>query len=157
MRRSTARYFGRLNQRSPHQHWGSTAYLRRRLAVGAYRVDGDRVAAVDRLNVLTAELQESTPSEQIDGLADLAIAFAAVGDIARAKQLLATVPEQCLGYALAPKKDPQYAIWRDILVLANNSDPESRIKRVSNLMRQVGGMSRNGRVVGRASPDDVAH
>lgn len=120
---------------------GGTAYLRRRLAVDAYRVDGDRVAAVDRLNALVAELQESTPSEQIDGLADLAIALAAVGDLERAKQLLATVPEQCLGYALAPKKDPQYAIWRDILVLANAADPENRIKRISNLMRQVGGMT----------------
>ncbi|WP_223938156.1 ATP-binding protein [Chromobacterium violaceum] len=120
---------------------GGTAYLRRRLAVDAYRVDGDRVAAVDRLNALVAELQESTPSEQIDGLADLAIALTAVGDIERAKQLLATVPEQCLGYALAPKKDPQYAIWRDILVLANDADPENRVKRVSNLMRQVGGMT----------------
>lgn len=120
---------------------GSTAYLRRRLAVDAYRVDGDRVAAVDRLNALVAVLQESTPSEQIDGLADLAIALAAVGDIERAKQLLATVPEQCLGYALAPKKDPQYAIWRDILVLANDADPENRVKRVSILMRQVGGMT----------------
>ncbi|MDZ4105702.1 MAG: ATP-binding protein [Nitrosomonas sp.] len=120
---------------------GGTAYLRRRLAVDAYRVDGDRVAAVDRLNALVAELQESTPSEQIDGLADLAIALAAVGDLERARQLLATVPEQCLGYALAPKKDPQYAIWRDILVLANAADPENRIKRISNLMRQVGGMT----------------
>lgn len=120
---------------------GGTAYLRRRLAVDAYRVDGDRVAAVDRLNALVAELQESTPSEQIDGLADLAIALAAVGDLDRAKQLLAMVPEQCLGYALAPKKDPQYAIWRDILVLANAADPENRVKRVSNLMRQVGGMT----------------
>jgi hypothetical protein len=120
---------------------GGTAYLRRRLAVDAYRVDGDRVAAVDRLNALVAELQESTPSGQIDGLADLAIAFAAVGDLERAKQLLATVPEQCLGYALAPKKDPQYAVWRDILVLANAADPENRVKRVSNLMRQVGGMT----------------
>ncbi|WP_354519369.1 ATP-binding protein [Lysobacter enzymogenes] len=118
-----------------------TAYLRRRLAVDAYRIDGDRVAAVNRLNALVAELQESTPSEQIDGLADLAIGLAAVGDLERAKQLLATVPEQCLGYALAPKKDPQYAIWRDILVLANAVDPESRVKRVSNLMRQVGGMT----------------
>lgn len=118
-----------------------TAYLRRRLAVDAYRVDGDRVAAVDRLNTLVAELQESTPSEQIDGLADLAIALAAVGDLERAKQLLATVPEQCLGYALAPKKDPQYAIWRDILILANAADPENRVKRVSSLMRQVGGMT----------------
>ncbi|MFX1682310.1 ATP-binding protein, partial [Mitsuaria sp. CC2] len=120
---------------------GGTSYLRRRLAVDAYRVDGDRVAAVNRLNVLVAELQENTPSEQIDGLADLAIALVAVGDVERAKQLLATVPEQCLGYALAPKKDPQYAIWRDILVLANNADPENRAERVSNLMRQVGGMT----------------
>lgn len=120
---------------------GGTAYLRRRLAVDAYRVDGDRAGAVDRLNALVTELQESTPSEQIDGLADLAIALAAVGDVERAKQLLATVPEQCLGYALAPKKDPQYAIWRDILVLANTADPESRVKRLSSLMRQVGGMT----------------
>lgn len=120
---------------------GGTAYLRRRLAVDAYRVDGDRVAAVDRLNTLVAELQESTPSGQIDGLADLAIAMAAVGDLERAKQLLATVPEQCLGYASAPKKDPQYAIWRDILILANAADPENRVKRVSNLMRQVAGMT----------------
>ena len=120
---------------------GGTAYLRRRLAVDAYRVDGDRVAAVDRLNALVADLQESTPSEQIDGLADLAIALAAVGDLERAKHLLATVPEQCLGYALAPKKDPQYTIWRDILVLANAADPENRVKRVSTLMRQVGGMT----------------
>lgn len=120
---------------------GGTAYLRRRLAIDAYRVDGNRVGAIKRLDALVAELQENTPSEQIDGLADLAIALAAVGDIEGAKQLLATVPEQCLGYALAPKKDPQYAIWRDILVLANAADPDNRVRRVSNLMRQVGGMT----------------
>lgn len=120
---------------------GGTAYLRRRLSVDAYRVDGDRAGAVDRLNALVTELQESTPSEQIDGLADLSIALAAVGDVERAKQLLATVPEQCLGYALPPKKDPQYTIWRDILVLANTADPESRVKRLSGLMRQVSGMT----------------
>ncbi|MBM5570725.1 MULTISPECIES: hypothetical protein [Deefgea] len=118
-----------------------TTYLRRRLAVDAYRIDGDRAGAVGRINALVAELKASTPSEQIDGLADLAIALAAVGDMERAKQLLATVPEQCLGYALAPKKDPQYAIWRDILILANAADPENRTKRVSNLMRQVSGMT----------------
>lgn len=120
---------------------GGTWYLRRRLAVDAYRIDGDRAGAVGRINALAAELQESTPSEQIDGLADLAIALSAVGDVGRAKQLLATVPEHCLGYALAPKKDPQYAIWRDILVLANTADPANRVKRISHLMRQVGGMT----------------
>lgn len=120
---------------------GGAAYLRRRLAIDAYRVDGDRGGAVDRLNALAAELKESTPSEQIDGLADLAIALAEVGDLERAKQLLATIPEQCLGYALAPKKDPQYAIWRDILVLANAAHPENRVERISHLMRQVDGMT----------------
>lgn len=120
---------------------GGTSYLRRRLAVDAYRIDGDRANAVGRINSLAAELQESTPSEQIEGLAGLAIALSAVGDTERAKQLLSTVPEHCLGYALAPKKDPQYAIWRDILVLANSADPANRTKRISHLMRQVGGMT----------------
>ncbi len=118
-----------------------TWYLRRTLAVAAYRIDGDRAAAVARLDAIAGELQEDTPSEQLDGLADLAISFAAVGDVERAKLVLATVPEQCLGYALPPKKDPQYAIWRDIMVLANGLNPERRAQRVSLLMRQVAGMT----------------
>ncbi len=118
-----------------------TWYLRRRLAVAAYRIDGDRAAAVARLDALVGELQEDTPSEQLDGLADLAMSFAAVGDVERAKLVQATVPEQCLGYALPPKKDPQYAIWRDIMVLANGLDPGQRAQRVSLLMRQVAGMT----------------
>ncbi|SDN22705.1 hypothetical protein SAMN05216517_10947 [Janthinobacterium sp. OK676] len=118
-----------------------TWYLRRTLAVTAYRIDGDRVTAAARLGALAGELREDTPSEQLDGLADLAISFAAVGDVERAKLVLAAVPEQCLGYALPPKKDPQYAIWRDIMVLANSVDPEQRAQRVSLLMRQVSGMT----------------
>jgi hypothetical protein len=118
-----------------------TWYLQRRLAVAAYRIDGDRAAAVAQLDALAGELQKDTPSEQLDGLADLAMSFAAVGDVERAKLVLATVPEQCLGYALPPKKDPQYAIWRDIMVLANGVDPGQRADRVSVLMRQVAGMT----------------
>lgn len=120
---------------------GGTTYLRRRLAVDAYRIDGDRAGAVGRLNVLVAELQESTPSEQIDGLADLAVALATVGDLDGAKRLLAMVPKQSLGYALPPRKDAQYAIWRDILVLANKADPQNRGNRVSALMHQVSGLT----------------
>lgn len=118
-----------------------TWYLRQRLAVAAYRIDGDRAAAVARLDVLAEELQEGTPSDQLDGLADLAMSFAAVGEVERAKLVLATVPEQCLGCALPPKKDPQYAIWRDIMVLANGADSGQRAQRVSLLMRQVSGMT----------------
>lgn len=118
-----------------------TWYLRRTLAVAAYRIDGDRAVAVARLAPLAGELQEDTPSEQLDGLADLAMSFAAVGDVEHAKLVLARVPEHCLGYALPAKKDPQYAIWRDIMVLANGANPEQRAQRVSLLMRQVTGMA----------------
>ncbi len=117
-----------------------TMLLRRELAVAAYRNDGDRVGAAARLEPMVGELVENTPSEQLDGLADLAIAFAAIGDVDRARCLLATVPDHCLGYALAARKDPQYAIWRDVLVLANAADPAQRAQRISQLMRQVDGM-----------------
>lgn len=117
-----------------------TMPLRREIAVAAYRNDGDRAAAVARLEPMVGELVENTPSEQLDALADLAIAFATIGDIERARRLLDTVPDHCLGYALAARKDPQYAIWRDILVLANAADPAHRGHRISQLMRQVDGM-----------------
>jgi hypothetical protein len=117
-----------------------TWYLRRTLAVTAYKIDGDRAAAVARLDAIAGALHENTPSDQLDGLADLAMSFAAVGDVERAKLVLATVPEQCLGYALPARKDPQYAIWQDIMVLANGFDPRQRAQRVSLLMRQVSGM-----------------
>lgn len=114
-----------------------TSFLRRKLAVALYRIDGDRAAAVARLDALAGEFS----SEQLDELADLAMSFAAVGDVERAKLLLATVSEQCLGYALPPKKDLLYAIWRAIMVLANGVDPGQRAQRVSLLMRQVAGMT----------------
>ena len=117
-----------------------TMSLRREIAVAAYRNDGDRAAAAARLEPMVGELVENTPSEQLDALADLAIAFATIGDIERARRLLDTVPDHCLGYALAARKDPQYAIWRDVLVLANAADPAQRAQRFSLLMRQVDGM-----------------
>ncbi|MFM0654218.1 AAA family ATPase [Paraburkholderia sediminicola] len=117
-----------------------TMLLRREVAVAAYQIDGDRESAAARLEPMVGELVENTPSEQLDGLADLAIAFVAIGDLERARLLLATVPDHCLGYALAARKDPQYAVWRDVLALANAADPEQRAQRISELMRQVDGM-----------------
>ena len=117
-----------------------TMLLRRELAIAAYRTDGDRASAAARLEPMVRELVENTPSEQLDGLADLAIAFAAIGDVERARRLLAAVPDHCLGYALAARKDPLYAIWRDVLVLANAANPAQRVQRISQLMRQVDGM-----------------
>ncbi|QBE64917.1 ATP-binding protein [Pseudoduganella lutea] len=118
----------------------SAMLLRRELAIAAYQIDGDRMSASANLESLVGELVEDTPSEQLDGLADLAIAFATIGDFERARRLLATVPDHCLGYALAARKDPQYAMWRDVLALANAVDPEQRPQRIAHLMRQVDGL-----------------
>ena len=117
-----------------------TMLLRREIAVATYRTDGDRASASARLEPMVGELVENTPSEQLDGLADLAIAFAAIGDLERARRLLATVPDHCLGYALAARKDPQYAMWRNVLILANAAEPAQRPLRISQIMRQIDGM-----------------
>jgi hypothetical protein len=114
--------------------------LRREVALATYAVDGDRESAAQRLDPLVTELVENTPSEQLDGLADLVVAFAAIGDLKRARQLLAAIPEHCLGYALAAKKDPLYTVWHNVLVNANAADPEQREARTAQLMRQVEGM-----------------
>lgn len=117
-----------------------TTLLRREIAVAIYQTDGDRASASARLEHMVGELVENTPSEQLDGLADLAIAFAAIGDLERARRLLATVPDHCHGYAFAARKDPQYAMWRDVLILANAAEPAQRPLRISQMMRQIDGM-----------------
>lgn len=119
-----------------------TMLLRREIAVANYRTDGDRASAAERLEPMVGELVETTPSVQLDGLADLAIAFAAIGDLERARRLLATVPDHCLGCALAARKDPQYTMWRDVLVLANAAEPAQRPLRISQMMRQIDGMKK---------------
>jgi len=117
-----------------------TTLLRRELAIVVYRADGDRASAAARLEPMVGELLESTPSEQLNGLANLAIDFAAIGDLDRARRLLARIPDHCFGYALPARKDPLYTMWRDVLVLANAADPARRAQRISQLMQQVDGM-----------------
>ncbi len=114
--------------------------LRREVAVQIYRCSGNTEEASRRLEQLVPALKEDTPAQQIDGLADLAASFAQVSNMPRAKELLARIPKESLGYALAPKKDPQYAIWRELLRQANQVQPGRRSDRVALLLRQVAGM-----------------
>lgn len=118
-----------------------TSLLRREIAVAAYAVDGDRQRASERLHRLVNELVENTPSEQLDVLADLVAAFARIDDDHSARQLLANLSAHSLGYALAARKDPQYALWSTVLARANAAAPEQRAARTQLLMRQVQGMS----------------
>jgi hypothetical protein len=110
------------------------------VAVEIFRCTGNTVQASRCLNPMVEALVENTPEEQINGFAKLAIAFAQIGDVSRAKCLLCRIPNESLGYALAPKKDPQYAMWQEILQRANEVDPHGRHGRVNLLLRQVNGM-----------------
>ncbi|HHO0420721.1 TPA: AAA family ATPase [Klebsiella quasipneumoniae] len=114
--------------------------LRHELAIAMYQADGDRESAAARLEPMINELIENTPSEQLEALAYLANSFTAIGEIERARSLLSSAHDHCFGYALAARKDPLYSIWRNILVLANATDPDQRDQRIRQLMRQVDGM-----------------
>lgn len=114
--------------------------LCREVAVEIFRCSGNTSQASCYLKLLVDDLLENTPEGQVNELANLAVAFAQIGNIDRAKALLGRIPNESLGYALAPKKDPQYAIWREILQRANEVDPHGRDGRVNLLLRQVNGM-----------------
>jgi hypothetical protein len=119
---------------------GARTNLRREVAVEVYRCTGDTAEASRRLEPMVEALLENTPTQQIDELASLASSFAQIGDVARAKALLARMPDESLGYARPPKKDPQYTMWRDLLEHADAADPAGRPRRVAMLVRQVTGM-----------------
>jgi hypothetical protein len=121
---------------------GATTDFRRELALAIYQATGDQAHAASRLEQLRPALLERTPSEQIDELSQLAAAFARIGRCDRARELIGEICDETLGYAAAPKKDPLYAVWRDLLVSANDTDPGGRKERLCILMRQVSGMEK---------------
>ncbi len=115
--------------------------LRRRIALRAYHFDKDKVVATARLEACLAALSKArTPDEQVDELAKMAEAFAIVGRAERAREILKLLHNDTLGYALAPKKDPQYAFWRDVFERACNQDPTGRSARVEFFARLIAGM-----------------
>ncbi|BDU76851.1 P-loop NTPase family protein [Mesoterricola sediminis] len=115
--------------------------LRREVASAIYRWNGDVEAACQRLEPLVAEIKENTPEAQAEELASLATAFAHVGNEARARDLIRQIHRETLGYALAPKKDPQFEMWEELFQLANAANPDNRRERVGLIMRQLAGMA----------------
>lgn len=125
---------------SPDSTNGRRANLRREIALEIYRANGDSEEASRRLEPLVESLQEDTPTAQVESLAELATSFARVGNVVRARDLLARVHGETLGYAVAPKKDPQYATWLEFLARTNKADPRRCQESIALLMRQVQGM-----------------
>jgi hypothetical protein len=109
----------------------------------------DADAAANRLEAAYKELGSAdTPSEQVDEIAGFALSFAHIGKEVRAREILADIHLETLGYSLAPKKDPQYVFWRDAFLKACGADPRNRVDRVRFMTRLLVGM---GRTEGRAT------
>lgn len=124
--------------------------FRRQFALNYYALTRDQRGATERLEALLPLINESTPEQQIDFLAAMVSAFAHVGDTSRARSVLAGIHDESLGYALAPKKDAQYVLWRDLLRLANATDPARRSQRVKTMLRQLCGlMETEGEAAGK--------
>ncbi len=115
-------------------------HVRQTVALEAFLCDGDQTAAAQRLEPLARVEVEKTPEQQVELLSKLAVSFSRIGLNKRARELIASVHKHTFGYAIAARKDPQYVLWRDLMVNANRLDPQERSVRVRILLRVVGGM-----------------
>jgi hypothetical protein len=110
-------------------------------AMAVYRIDRDAGQAVRRLTWNGAFKGHSTPSEHIEAVAEAAISLCAVGARDQAAALLAGIHQQGLGYALAARKDPQFALWRDLLLRVCKDDPAGNAERIAFMTKLMDGMS----------------
>lgn len=134
----------------------SGGLLQRLVIEGArqiHRFCNDQSDVLRRLESIIPLLHEETPEAQLDAYAMLATAFASTGHPHRGKQLLDRAASEGFGNALPPKKDPQYALWVDLLNVACEADPARRLDRVRFLARQLSGMSKTE---GDATADRIA-
>lgn len=119
----------------------SQPHVRRRLALEAHRHGAGLASTIARLEAVPSPV-ESTPAEQLSELAQQASAWLAIGELDRAREVMAGLHGQSLGYARAAKKDPQYILWREVLAQACRADPARRAERCALLLRLVTGLAR---------------
>ncbi len=106
-----------------------------------FNFDGDAAAAVARLEGARKEVEGArSPQEAIDGLAELAIAFGAIGFQEKARELLHEMREMSLGSYAAAKKDGQYLLWVKVLEAANLTDAARATERSFMMLRLVAGV-----------------
>ncbi len=124
------------------------------VAEAVAEMNNDVGGAQARLEALLGQREEGTPSQFLASTARLAQALARIERPERAHELLAQQRGETLGYALRAKKDPQYALWANLLQAANWADPHGRAHRVRVLTRQAIGMSATE---GRDAAHRLAH
>jgi len=115
--------------------------FRRAFAVSAFYADKDYEKALARLPAPYGLEAHGSPSEYVSDMCELAIAHARIGNQEGGRELLREMNNNILGISRPPKKDAQYAMWVDLLELANTEDPDHREERVRFAAQLTSGMS----------------
>lgn len=106
-----------------------------------YEITQDAVRAVNWLeDGRTIITMASSPQEEIDCLAQLALAFAKVGRLDKAELILSEMRAVSLGIYAAAKKDGQYQVWSEFLIAANRADPVGAASRSVEVLQLLAGV-----------------
>jgi hypothetical protein len=114
--------------------------FRRLVALRTFDLNGDRDAALARLEAGLADVSASDPREEIEEKTAYAAAIAQIGATERARAILADLRDSALGVYLPAKKDGQYELWVGMLAHANVADPEGRAPRAETALRLLVGL-----------------
>ena len=112
--------------------------VRRAYATAAFHYDRDPIRAEKRLAYEPGI--ENTPAEQLREAALTASTLIRLGRKDRAQRMLVDMRREGVGYSRPAKKDPQYLLWRDLLIRANKDDPAGRPHRLCCFGRLLRGM-----------------
>lgn len=106
-----------------------------------YSIDGDKASANRRLEKARPIIAlASSPHEEIDQLAELAIAYGKIGAKEKARLILSEMRTVSLGIYAAAKKDGQYQLWSELLIAANLDDPAGAASRSVEVLRLLVGV-----------------
>ena len=113
--------------------------VRRGYAKAMFRHDGSAPAAVKRIGYQPGN--EKTPADHFREAALTAQSLAFLGMVGDAHKVLQEMHDDGVGYSRPAKKDPQYLLWEDFLVRANEEDPAGRSGRVRFFGRLLNGLA----------------
>lgn len=122
-------------------HLGEPSF-RRAFALASFQYQRNHASALKRLVWKGSTGGERTPHEHIREISEEAIGLARIGDTDRARALLASIHAEGLGYSQAAKKDPQYAMWRDLFARACVEDAAGIPQRVAFMVQLIDGLSK---------------
>ena len=117
----------------------SLSAIRRAYAKAVFRHDHNVALAVKRIGYEPG--REQTPASEFSEAALTAQALVFIGMVDEANAVLKRVHEEGVGYSRPAKKDPQYLLWEDLFVRANEEDPVGRRSRVSFFARLLSGLA----------------